>query len=193
MGNNMESSLLNNVDTEKLDVLVHNTTVGVKQYEDICLKVVKQYTDGLDNLMKDLYQDCIKPQNATTSMLENYYLELSNYVYFMIERVEDLGVFSDISAEAFKEVYSKSYINLSTNKDVNGKNKNTVSEIQAMANMESQYESVVKSIYERAYKIVKGKIASAQDMMNCIRKILTTRTSEMQLSMGAANRQVSGD
>ena len=117
--------------------------------------------------------------------LEKYYLELSNMVYFMQEKVEQLGVYADMSASASKEVFSKSYISYSSNKDVEGKSKTTVKENEAKANLDAQYESVVASIYDHAYRIVKNKVSSAQDLMNCIRKIISSRTEEMKLSLYA--------
>ena len=143
------------------------------------LKVKK----NLLNLMKDLYVDCIQNGDATLSILERYYLELSNMVYFMQEKLEQLGVYADMSESASKEVYSKSYLNQSGIKDASGKSKSTVAELQAQASLDAQYESVVASIYERAYKIVKGKVSSAQDLMNCLRKLITSRDTEMQMNM----------
>ena len=63
-----------------------------------------------------------------------------------------------------------------------GKNKTTVAELQAQSDIASQYESVVSSIYDHAYKVVKGKVSSAQDMMNTLRKILSVKSTEMELS-----------
>ena len=173
---------LNNIDVERVDELMKETDTNVTYFNNTCSEVVKKYTEGLDNLMKDLYVECIRDADVTLPTLERYYLELSNLVYFMQGKLELLGVYADMSESASKEVYSKSYINLSGIKDATGKSKSTVAELQAKANLDSQYESVVSSIYERAYKIVKGKVSSAQDMMNCLRKIITSRCNEMQLS-----------
>ena len=82
--------------------------------------------------------------------------------------------------KASNEVYSRGYIKASEIRDENGKKK-PVDEIKALANTESQYESVVASIYDHAYKVVKGKIASGQDLMNCLRKIITSRTEAMKV------------
>ena len=153
----MAETYLNNIDVSKIDKLVQETGINVRYFNNACADVVKQYTDGLDNLMKDLYVECIKNEKTDLHTLENYYLELSNMVYFMQDKLEQLGVYSDMSESASKEVYSKSYLSQSGIKDASGKSKSTVKEIESQANLDSQYESVVASIYERAYKIVKGK------------------------------------
>lgn len=178
----MADTYLNNIDIAKVDGLMKETGINVQYFNNACSEVVRQYTGNLDILMRDIYNDCIKNGDAPLSVLESYYLELSNVVYFMQEKLEQLGVFADMSESASKEVYSKSYLANGGIKDANGKSKSTVAELQAQANLDSQYESVVASIYERAYKIVKGKVSSAQDMMNSFRKIITSRNNEMQLS-----------
>ena len=178
----MADTYLNNVDIEKVDKLMRETGINVQYFNNACTNVVKQYTDGLDNIMKDLYAECIRDQDVTIDTLERYYLELTNMVYFMQEKLEQLGVYADMSESASKEVYSKSYLSNGGIKDANGKSKSTVAELQAQASLDSQYETVVSAIYDRAYKIVKGKVASANDTMNCLRKLITSRQNEMQLS-----------
>ena len=180
---------LDNIDVAKLDSIMHNTSVNVNYFNDTCDKIVASYTEGLDNLMKDIYIDCVKADNPTMNVMQKYYLELTNMIYFMVEKLEKLGVYSDMSLSASKEVYSKSYLKQSMLKDANGKSKSTVAELQAQANMDAQYETVVSSIYERAYKIVKGKISSAQDMADSLKRILYTMTTEMSLSMTSSSYQ----
>lgn len=179
----MAETYLNNVDVEKVEKLMNETGINVQYFNNACTDVVRQYSDGLDNLMKDLYVECVKNNDVSIDTLERYYLELSNMVYFMQEKVEQLGVYADMSESASKEVYSKSVINQSISKDENGKSKVTSTVMQAQASVDAQYETVVSSIYDRAYKIVKSKVSSAQDMMNTLRKLITSRQNEMQLSM----------
>ena len=180
---------LDNIDVAKLDSIMHNTSVNVNYFNDTCDRIVSSYTEGLDNLMKDIYVECVKADNPTMNVMQKYYLELTNMIYFMVEKLEKLGVYSDMSLSASKEVYSKSYLKQSMLKDANGKSKSTVAELQAQANMDAQYETVVSSIYERAYKIVKGKISSAQDMADSLKRILYTMTTEMSLSMSSSSYQ----
>lgn len=178
----MAETFLNNLDTAKVDKLLNETTINVTYFNNSCAEVIKKYSQPLDNLMSDLYIECIKDGNATVETLNKYYLELSNMVYFMIEKLEQLSVYSDMARSASKEIYSKSYLSNQVKETGTGKNKTTVAELQAQAELSSQYESVVASIYDHSYKVVKGKVSSAQDMMNTLRKVLTVKSSEMQLS-----------
>lgn len=175
-------TFLNNIDTAKVNKLLSETETNVEYFNTACSDVVRAYSEPLDNLMKDLYVECIKNKDTSIEKLEEYYLELSNMIYFMIDRLEKLGVYADMAESASKEVYSKNYLASSGLKDAQGKSKSTVAELQAKATEASQYESVVSSIYDRAYNILKGKISAGQDMMNTIRRILSTKTEEMKMS-----------
>lgn len=175
-------TFLNNLDIEKVESLLKETEANVQYFNTTCDKIIKEYSEPLDNLMLDLYNECIKDiDKADIRLLERYYLELSNMIYFMVNQLEKLGVYVDMSESAAKEIYSKKYVALSSNKDISGKAKSTVEEMKAQANMESQYNTVVASIYDRAYKVVKGKITSSQDLCDCLRKIITSRNNETQL------------
>lgn len=174
----MANSFLNNIDTEKVQKLLSDTTDNVSYFNETVNLTVRAYSEALDNLMADLYEQCIKTNNSPTELLENYYLELSNMIYFMGEKLERLGVYADMSKSAAKEVYSKAYLDNQVKDSINKKNKTTVAECQAVADIASQYQTVVNSIYEHAYKIVKYKIEAAKDMMNTLRKIITRRMQE---------------
>jgi hypothetical protein len=188
----MAETFLSSLDTEKVGKLLNETTVNVTYFNNACAEVIKKYSESLDNLMSDLYIECIKDGDATVNTLNRYYLELSNMVYFMIDKLEQLGVYADMAKSASKEVYSKSYLSNQVKEAGTGKNKTTVAELQAQAELSSQYESVVASIYDHAYKVVKGKLQSAQDMMNTLRKVLTVKGTEMQLSSFGPQQNRSG-
>lgn len=183
----MDVTFLDNIDIPQLNDLMSKTEENVKYFNDTCQNIVKTYCADLDDLMMALSEECIAPGmndstfEAPLNRLQAYYLELSSRVYFSISRLESLGVYADMSDSAYKEIYSKEYISLSGDKDDKGKAKKTVEELKSQSNMKAQYNSVVASIYDRAYKIVKSKVSSAQDMMDTLRRLISTRTTEMQL------------
>lgn len=188
----MSDTFLNNVDTTLVERLMGETTSNVEYFNASCNKIVEQYSHPLDSLMGDIYVDCIRDGNSSPETLNKYYLELANMLYFMVDKLEQIGVYADMSRTSAKEKYSKSYLSNQVKESGTGKNKTTVAELQAQAELSSQYESVVASIYERAYKIVKGKVDSANDMLNTIRKILTVKSTEMQLSAFGPQQNKSG-
>lgn len=178
----MNKTFLNNLDTDKISKIVVETDDNVTYFNNASKDVVKKYSEALDGLMSDIYVECVKGGDVGLDTLNRYYLELSNMIYFMIEKLEQLGAYASLSRSASKEVYSKHYLESQVKDTGTGKNRLTVAELQARAELGSQYESVVADIYEHAYKVVKGKVSSAQDMMNTLRRIISTKTSELNLS-----------
>ena len=162
----MSDTILTALDTTKVEKLLKETAINVTYFNNACAEVIKKYSEPLDNLMGDLYIECIKGGNATVSVLNKYYLELSNMVYFMMDKLEQVSVYADMAKSASKETYSKSYLSNQIKEAGTGKNKTTVAELQAQAELSSQYESVVSYIYDLASKVVIGKVERAKYIMN---------------------------
>ena len=175
------STFLNNVDVNTINKLLDETTNNVEIFQNMVDKVVISYSESLDNLMNAIYKDIVIVDQAPLNTLENYFLELSNMLYFMGDKLERLGVYDVMSKNAYKEVYNTSYLGLSSN-ITESKKKPTVAELTAQAESDAQYEGIVNDIYAKAYKIVKSKIESANTMLSAISKIISKRMSEMQLN-----------
>ena len=160
---------------------------------NISSNILKSYTQHLDDLMQDLYSKVADPStNISDTDLERYYLELTNLVYFMGEKLETVGVKDDISRAAAKEMYNKSYLDTAKSPlavaGTNGKaNKLTVSEITAIAESAAINEQVVNMIFSRVYKQIKFKVDGAFEMIGTLRKIISKRMQEQQLSAGFDN------
>lgn len=173
-------TFLADVDEEKVKELMKDTDNNVEYFNNVATETANKYTEVLDKLMKIIYSGVVK-NDATDEQLEKYYLELTNVVYFMGDKLEQLNISGDMAKASEKEVYNKAYLSNQI-KDSERKNKTTVAENQAVAEQESQYEAVVSSIYEHAYKMVKFKIDAAKDMINTLRKVISRRMQEQQLS-----------
>lgn len=172
---------LNNVDTDKVATLMADTDENVKYFNDTTQQVAMAYTEDMDNLMKKLRTIITNSDDIATDMLEKYFLELSNMLYFVGTQLEQVGVYSDMAKSAAKEIYNKAYLNNQV-KDLDKKNKTTVAENQAIAEQSSQYEAIVSAIYDHAYKIVKYKIDAATTMVATLSKLITKRISDASLS-----------
>lgn len=174
------TTFLNNIDIDKVNELMGETQTNVEYFEKITEKVVLSYSGSLDKLMKDIYNDVLMKDQAPLNTLEKYFLELSNCLYYMGDKLEHLGVYDVMSKNAYKEVYNKKYLGLT---DIGeSKKKPTVAELTAMAESEAQYEGIVNDVYAKAYKIVKNKVDAATTMLNSISKIISKRMTEMQLN-----------
>lgn len=179
-------AFLANVDEEKVQELMNDTNTNVEYFNKIATETSVKYTELLDKLMRKIYSNAVSKE-ATDEQLEKYYLELTNTVYFMGDKLEQLNISCDMAKASEKEIYNKAYL-ANQIKDTEKKNKTTVAENQAVAEQESQYEAVVSSIYDHAYKMVKFKIDAAKDMINTLRKIISRRMQEQQLSSFGNNK-----
>lgn len=177
----LNQTFLSNADTERITAVMQETEENSAYFEDTSLRVVEAYTQSLDDLMKAIYQDIILVDYPSELTLEKYFLELTNTVYFMGEKLESLGVRDDMSRAQYKEVYNAAYLGNQI-KDVEKKNKTTVAENQAVAENAALYENTVNSIYSRAYKIFRYKIDAANEMIKSLSKIISRRMQESNLS-----------
>lgn len=177
----LNQTFLSNADTDRITQVMQETEENSAYFEDTSLRVVEAYTQSLDDLMKAIYQDIILVDYPSELTLEKYFLELTNTVYFMGEKLESLGVRDDMSRAQYKEVYNSAYLGNQI-KDVEKKNKTTVAENQAVAENAALYENTVNSIYSRAYKIFRYKIDAANEMIKSLSKIISRRMQESNLS-----------
>lgn len=177
----LNQTFLSNADTERITAVMQETEENSAYFEDTSLRVVEAYTQSLDDLMKAIYQDIILVDYPSELTLEKYFLELTNTVYFMGEKLESLGVRDDMSRAQYKEVYNAAYLGNQI-KDVEKKNKTTVAENQAVAENAALYENTVNSIYSRAYKIFRYKIDAANEMIKSLSKIISRRMQESNLN-----------
>ena len=172
-------SFLTDLNVEKMDSVVESTEENSQEFTNISDSIVRAHTGELDKLMSDMNEDVVK-QEASDLLLERYCLELSNMLYFMGQKLENMGIKDDLSKLAAKEVYNNAYLNAPV--DEKGK-KPTVAELTAVAENESRYETIMNNIYSRAYKQIKFKIDAGYDMLSSLRKIISKRMQEAQLSM----------
>ena len=129
--------------------------------------------------MNNIREDTID-NTPSDEILEKYVLELSNLLYFLGTRLETVGIKDDITKMSAKEVYNNTYTD---NLDVApGGKKPTVAELNVMSENASRYETVVNSIYSRVYRQIKFKIDGAYEMLASLRKIVSKRMQENQLS-----------
>lgn len=173
----LNNSYLSNIDVEKVTDTMVETEENSKYFEETSLQVVNAYTETLDDLMKQIYNDVISVDYPSIDVLEKYFLELTNTVYFMGEKLEALGVRDDMSKAQYQEIYNKCYLSNQI-KDEDRKNKTTVAENKAVAENASIYEGTVNSIYNRAYRMVKYKIDAANEMIKSLSKIISRRMQE---------------
>ena len=111
-------------------------------------------------------------KNIATNQLEDYIITIPLYLYWLITETEELGIQEDFAKLKKNEVYNKA-LSIAQGK---------VDEKRALAEKESQAQAIIHMAYSRAYKLMKGKIEMAQELLNSCKKIQTLRIADSELS-----------
>lgn len=174
--------MIYDIDTKVADVVekikgkVETASVHV---DDIVKGIITPYCKDLDAYVKFI-ASCLKDgeKPPTTTELEDFCLNLSTYIYFAGGMCEQLGIRDDISKAIWKEMYN-------TARDENAKG--TVADKNTQAELQSQHEQLVNVCYSRAYKTMKSKVDSAQELLSSCKKVLSHRMQEEQLTHMMSN------
>jgi len=142
--------------------------------DEIVFGIITPYSKDLDNYVKFI-ASCLKDgeKPPTTSELEDFCMNLSTYIYFASGMCEQLGIRDDISKAVWKEMYN-------TARDNNAHG--TVADKNTQAELQSQHEQLTNVCYSRAYKMMKSKVDSAQELLSSCKKVLSHRMQEEQLT-----------
>ena len=147
------------MDANKLTEIISKVSDDSVQISTIIDNVVTEYSSDLDKVMNDIHNNIICDQCPAIMTIEKYFLELSNCLYRMCEKVERLGVFDSISKSRAQETYNMKYLeHQASNMGKTGAKKPTVAESTANAEMEALYDRTVNDIYSRSYKILSHRI-----------------------------------
>lgn len=146
---------------------------------DVYNNLISSATKDLDDVMQEVYTKIVLSEDYTIDDIQLLFTKLGNYVYFFGQRVEKMGLESDVSEHSMKEVYNNAYNDNLIGGD--GK-KRTANELSAIAEAAALNESVLNDIYTRAYKAIKFKVDSAQSMVGTLSKIYSKKMQEMQFS-----------
>lgn len=166
-------ALTENIDMEALNKLKSTINEHSLDINSIINAIVAEYCSPLDTLMKEignLLNDAIRPSDEE---LDAWSCKLASCLYFVGEGVETIGVKQDI-AKAYKmEKYNNSYDNT----------EGTIADKTAYAELKSQEEYLVHTIYTRAYKKANQKLEAGNEMLSSIKKVISRRMNSFGLSV----------
>lgn len=144
-----------------------------EQINEIIEKIIKPYSKSLDDYVKQITNALRDINNPpTTNELDYYCMHLSTDIYWASSMSEQLGIKDDISKALYKEIYN------TTRDDSEG----TVADKNSIAELASQQEYLTNVCYNRAYRIMKAKVENAQELLQSIKKVLSHRINEENLT-----------
>ena len=173
-----------NISDEELEE-IKDIQDGVEEHskiiDDIVNDIISPYCKDLDSYVSFI-KDCLKDGEnpPTTDELDDFCLNLATYIYFAGGMCEQLGIRDDISKAVYKEMYHTSRASIE---------KGTVADKDSLAELASQEQFIVSSSYTRAYKTMRAKVENAQELLSSVKKVLSRRIQEMELTrMGGSGK-----
>lgn len=169
-----------NIDSEmsnKIQQRVENNSASIEQ---IVNEIISPYCSELDkyvDFIKDILKDVDNP--PTAQELDDFCINLSTYLYYAGGMQERLGIKDDIARAVYKEVYHSHRDSLE---------KGTVADKDSLAELASQQEALISMAYKRAYGIMKAKVSAGQELLSSVKKIISRRMAEMELTRIGGNQ-----
>ena len=142
--------------------------------------IIERYSGELDEYMSFIMGILRNDeQPPTDAELDDFALRLSSLIYFTSVGAEQMGIRDDLSSSAYKEAY-----NVARSMQKSG----TVADKNAQAELDAMTEKVVSIVYSKAYRILKAKVDSAQEVLSSVKKVMSRRMTEAELSRMQTNK-----
>ena len=164
----------NITDENSLTKIQENIESNAGALDTIVNDIIAPYCRDLDDYVSFI-KDCLKDGEnpPTNEELDDFCMNLSTYIYFAGGTCEYLGIRDDISKAVYKEMYHTARASQSSG---------TVADKDSLAELASQEEFIVSAAYNRAYKIMKSKVENAQELLASVKKVLSRRIQEAELT-----------
>lgn len=153
---------------------------AVSDLEVVVDAIVIKHSKELDDYIeyvKAIVDDDSKP--ITVTELEDMVLTIPTLLYFLGDAQELLGVHEDIAKMDKINKYN-SVVSVSAG---------TVQAKQAVAELKTKNEALVHIVFQRARKRLQNKYEMAFEVLQSVKKILSRRVAELELSKNMVDRQ----
>lgn len=169
-----------NNEAEAVRVLVNKelkeqVEINAEEVIKIVDEIVNSYVKELDEYVEKIRAVLSTPnENITSEDLDKILLVISANLYSISDKQEKIGIKQDIAEILADEKYD-SYFSVA---------QGTVADKNAVARNKSKEDILIKSIYTRVYKLLKMKYEAGQKLSDSVKKVLSRRMQELELSRG---------
>ena len=169
----MSKILYEEINDEAIERIQKRVEMDSRALMRVVNEIIGPYCKDLDNYVMFI-KDCLKDgeRPPTNEELDDFCMNLSTLIYFAGGMCEQLGIKDDISKAIYKEVYNSE----------RDRGQGTVADKDSLAELASQQELLTNVCYNRAYRIMKAKIDNAQELLGSVKKVLSRRMTEMELT-----------
>ena len=172
-------SMYDNTNAEEIENICNRVDENSQQIKEIVDSIIKPYCKDLDNYVDFIKSILADGENPPTSQeLDDFCMNLSVYIYYASGMQEQLGIKDDIARAIYKEMYHSSRDSI---------DKGTVADKDSLAELASQQEYLVSVCYKRAYNIIKAKVSAAQEMLASVKKVISRRMQEVEITRIGGN------
>lgn len=164
----------NEMDEAEVSKVRETVESNAKSIVNIVNDIIAPYSKDLDAYVTFI-RDCLHDgeNQPTDAELDDFCMNLSTLIYFASGMCEQLGIKDDISRAVYKELYHTARSQQS---------EGTVADKDSIAELCSMQEQITNICYNRAYKIMKSKVDSAQELLASCKKVLSRRMQEIELT-----------
>lgn len=159
-----------------MDKIEENSAILEKTINEI----IEVYSNELDEYLvfvRGILRNDEQP--PTDEELDDFALNISTLIYFTSVGCEQMGIRDDLSRASYKEAYNVARSLLSGG---------TVADKNMQAEIDATAEHIVNIVYSKAYKILKAKVESAQEILASVKKVIGRRMNEAEISRIQTNK-----
>lgn len=172
-------ALSHKIDPERMRSVSQRVDGLSREVVEMADQIANDVCADLDDYMKGIDEILTNQKNPVSDyQLDDFVLNLSSLLYMVSDAQENLGIKEDVARAIQKEVYNR----------VREKAQGTVADKDTAAELQCQEESIITIVYARAYKKVKLRVEAANEMVNSVKKVMTRRIAEMEMSQSDNGR-----
>jgi hypothetical protein len=159
---------------KKLDILTQQIDKNAEVIFELTDKILDSYISSFDDFVEE-WEGVMnnKKHPPTDEEINNMILQLPTFITYLLTGAFEVGVKSDVASAIKTEAYNKAYLE-STGKTIDAR--------KAEAELNTLEEIVIQSAYKRSVELLNSKIKSGYELINSGKKVITVRTTEMELT-----------
>jgi len=142
-----------------------------KSIDAMVNQIVENSTKEIDEYIENVKRE-LDVADLSISELNRILIKLSMYYYYLAREQEMVGIRQDIAAIYEKEKYNLHFMGAV----------GTVASKTSQAEEKTKEERVIALVWEKSYKILKNKYTSLGVFVDAVKKIITTKIKELELT-----------
>lgn len=142
-----------------------------KSIDAMVNQIVENSTKEIDEYIENIKRE-LDVADLSISELNRILIRLSMYYYYLAREQEMVGIRQDIAAIYEKEKYNLHFMGAV----------GTVASKTSQAEEKTKEERVIALVWEKSYKILKNKYTSLGVFVDAVKKIITTKIKELELT-----------